>query len=557
MNSIGETLPMGERSSSAQVRLIEIDAAILLVALLIFTVIRLWPDWLQNPDLSHGIVTPLVFVILVRRIGNEFFDARLHADAPTESRLHVDSAFAIFSGVVGLVLFLGANLYAAALEWSHSLVLSLLGIATGLFVASVLIGLGVFRSVHVARWPVLVAALIWPLSAPIPPGSYTRLTQTLQSAISAGVLPVLHFLGVAAERVGNVIVLAHVSVGVEEACSGVRSLVSCIFAALFLSAVAARKTSSRIVLVALAAPFAVGMNFLRSLILTLLANAGVNIEAGWHDATGYAILLVTALLLLGAARLLERSTPSSQTFASANGHAVFKTSRHEFAAGTRAPLLTAVVALSAAAALWLLFTVRTHPQSPLSQMGLEPRIDALIPTSAPGWDATTRNDLYQFSAELRTRFLVERSFTRTRNGREEQVTIYVAFWPAGGVPVSLVEAHTPDACWPGGGWVEDAARHRHTTLQVDTHTLPLSEFRLFQLDGYPQNVWYWHLFDGQVIQQNDTASALALLSLAWHYGFRKDGDQYFVRISSNQSWEEISRDPLVRDTVKRLQSIGL
>ena len=32
------------------------------------------------------------------------------------------------------------------------------------------------------------------------------------------------------------------------------------------------------------------------------------------------------------------------------------------------------------------------------------------------------------------------------------VTLYVAYWRPGQAPVSLVDAHTPDACWPGTGW---------------------------------------------------------------------------------------------------------
>jgi len=401
----------------------------------------------------------------------------------------------------------------------------------------------------------LVAGLLWILSAPIPPGTYTRLTQSLQSLIAAAVLSSLHFLGVAAERMGNVINLAHVSVGVEEACSGVRSLISCVFAALFLSAVSVRRPFSRAALVIAAAPLAVGMNFLRSLTLTLLANDGVNIEGFWHDVTGYAVLGLTTLLLFIFARALESRPPAlvEKDLSST----VSEEARQSAVSSTGWALMITNALLVLTLGTWLLFAVKTRPLPSRAHVAVAPDINRLIPSSSPGWTVTTRNDLYQFSSELRTRFLAERSFTRIVRGAEQQITIYIAFWPAGQVPVSLVEAHTPDACWPGGGWIEDVRRHEHLVLRTSSHTLPSAEFRTFRLQGYPQNVWYWHLFDGQVIEQNGANSPRQLLSLAWHYGFRKDGDQYFVRISSNLPWEQIANEPVMREAVDHLKIIGL
>ncbi len=76
-----------------------------------------------------------------------------------------------------------------------------------------------------------------------------------------------------------------------------RSLVSCVFAGLFFSGLLVRRPWSRVLLIGLAAPLALLMNFIRSLTLTLLANSGVNINGAWHDFTGYAVLGATAILL--------------------------------------------------------------------------------------------------------------------------------------------------------------------------------------------------------------------------------------------------------------------
>jgi len=52
-------------------------------------------------------------------------------------------------------------------------------------------------------------------------------------------------------------------------------------------------------------------------------------------------------------------------------------------------------------------------------------------------------------------------------------------------------------------------------------------------------------------------SPAQLLRLAWHYGFRHDGDQLFVRVSSNRSWDDISREPVLATLFARLQPLGL
>jgi len=123
----------------------------------------------------------------------------------------------------------------------------------------------------------------------LPPGTYGTLTHGLQAGVTGVVLAVLHFFGIAAVQHGNIIQLTRLSVGVEEACSGVRSLISCVYAGFFFSATLVRRPGARALLIILAAPLAITMNLLRSLTLTLLAQGGVEIGGLWHDVTGYKI----------------------------------------------------------------------------------------------------------------------------------------------------------------------------------------------------------------------------------------------------------------------------
>jgi hypothetical protein len=124
--------------------------------------------------------------------------------------------------------------------------------------------------------------------------------------------------------------------------------------------------------------------------------------------------------------------------------------------------------------------------------------------------------------------------------------------------VSLVASHTPDACWPGTGWVlEQPPGGLPGPPSVDGRLIAGAEARYFANRGFPQYVWFWHLYDGRPIPYQDPYSFRRLLDIAWHYGFRHSGDQLFVRVSGNCPWSSLEAEPLVRDFFARLRPLGL
>ena len=501
--------------------------------------VRLWPQWRHNPDLSHGLFMPLVFLLLLH-------ESRAGTPRYLRSRGASRWGFAALLSAALLAL-IAAGLYAASVDWSHALVNLMLTLSLVFFLGA---GLIVFARDSVRlmafNWTAVVAIALWVLSAPIPPGTYTRLTLTLQLGVSEAVLRALHLLGVAAVRHGNIIDLANTAVGVEEACSGVRSLISCVFAAVFFSATLVRHAWARALIIALAAPLAIVMNFIRSLALTLLANKGVDITGAWHDVTGFAVLGVTATILGALAVLLERSArrKSAATAAVAPAPAARGAGlQWVFAAG-----------LGTAAALVALFVANTRP-SPRTD-GPAPNLLALLPEQADGWQVRT-TDLYSFSGMLQTEHLAQRHYSRNTPAGPIEIIIYVAYWPAGQAPVSLVASHTPDACWPGSGWVAVPLREPRVELVIDGRTVPAAEHRLFEAEHRPQHVWFWHLYNGRPLSYRDPYSAIELLRMAWRYGFRRGGDQLFVRLSSNRTWAEIAHEPLLADFFERTRALGL
>jgi exosortase len=498
----------------------------------------LWPHWRSNPDLSHGYFMPVLFLVLLH-------ESRSSGPARWLPCHWLRGLAHILLLLGGGLFLVAAGLYATSVGWGHAVVAFSLTASLVLLLTAGLVALG---SVEVRALPVnwisLVAIGLWLLCAPIPPGTYSQLTLSLQLWISEYVLGALHLLGIAASRNGNIIELANVSVGVEEACSGVRSLLSCVFAGLFFSASLVRRPWARGLIVLLAAPLALGMNFLRSLALTLLANRGVDISGTWHDVTGFAVLGITAAILGGLALLLEQPAPKPAPAG----------------VGPATPSLLPLQ-LGLSGSLLLVMGLATffflNTRSTLNTETKVPDLLAILPSQPPGWAVRNYDDIYQFSGTLQTEFLAQRSYLKQTPTGVVQITVYLAYWRPGQSAVSQVASHTPDACWPGAGWTVAPVAEPRAYLTAGDRTLAPAEERFFLSGDYPQYVWFWHLFDGQPILYTDPYSWSELLRIAWRYGFRDDGDQLFVRFSSNRPWSELAAEPLLAEIFTRLKPLGL
>lgn len=157
----------------------------------------------------------------------------------------------------------------------------------------------------------LFPALIWMISAPLVAVLETKVRVFLLTKVTIIVFHSFDFLGYDLERQGNVLILPKGQVGVEEACSGIRSLTACLFAGSFLAAVFLDRFWKKVLLVAAAMFLAVFTNLIRSILLTLWAYyyGSEAIDDHWvlpligdigsvHDVTGMAILAVTCVGLI-------------------------------------------------------------------------------------------------------------------------------------------------------------------------------------------------------------------------------------------------------------------
>jgi exosortase len=147
----------------------------------------------------------------------------------------------------------------------------------------------------------LFPALIWMLSAPLVDAIENQLSLFLLRRVTAVVFFTFNTLGYPVVQQGNVLVLPRGEVQVAEACSGILSLTACLFAGSFLAAVFLDRLWKKVVLIGLALLLAFLTNLLRSHVLTAWAYAYGSdaIEGTVHDVTGYAVLGLTCVGLLG------------------------------------------------------------------------------------------------------------------------------------------------------------------------------------------------------------------------------------------------------------------
>ncbi len=217
-----------------------------------------------------------------------------------------DQPVSLFRGLalvlLGFPLVLLAELYRIGMSRTptSSMVLS---VGSALFVAALILTL---------RGPKTLRHFIFPLlfffvAVPIPKILWNPIVFSLQTFVAALNVETLRLIGIPAEQTGHVIQLPNTKVGVNEACSGVRSLQSSIMAALFVGDLMLRRNGWRVTLVVGGILLAILGNLCRSLFLSMAAYRGG--EAGLqavHDAAGWSVLGFTAVGVVVLVQILIR-----------------------------------------------------------------------------------------------------------------------------------------------------------------------------------------------------------------------------------------------------------
>ncbi len=156
----------------------------------------------------------------------------------------------------------------------------------------------------------LVRRLVFPISfflvaVPWPSGVENFLVQTLTRWNVSTTVEFLGLLGVPAIQHGNVIEIGTGMVGINDACSGIRSLQATFMISLFLGEFYFLSVPRRFVCVLAGVACSIPFNVARTSFLTWVgATKGTKAIALWHDPAGVTILVACFFSLWLLARLL-------------------------------------------------------------------------------------------------------------------------------------------------------------------------------------------------------------------------------------------------------------
>jgi exosortase/archaeosortase family protein len=219
-------------------------------------------------------------------------------------------------------------------------------------------------------------------------------------------------------------------IGVEEACSGVRSLQSGLMASLFLGEIFRFGAFARIALVFSAVAIAVLGNFLRATGLSILAShEGTQAVARWHDIAGFAILGLTlgGLWLLADFWNRRRSRHRSPT-----------PTTEQPPPEIPSPLRASCLAVFGLAILSLLGTETWYR---LHEKNIPPPSEWTIREGTPGTKPVAIDDRTR-----RILFFPEGFSERFRDEAGRNWQFFYFRWPAGRSAAQAINLHDPRTC---------------------------------------------------------------------------------------------------------------
>lgn len=237
--------------------------------------------WENNPDMQFGYVIPILAGYL------------LFEGFERQPSLRTKCSFVnVFLMLIGIAFLFLTQIYQAAYGLTAT---SMTGLGLGFLAVSwghllYIYGLAGLKAFGFGLAFILIAI-------PIPSVIYGEIISILQKGIAVVNVDVLMLLGTPASIQGNLVRLSPDNVlGIDEACSGIRSLQSALMATLFIGYLTLNRWSMRAFLLVAGLMLAVFGNFIRVFSLSYSASKhGTQAVDAAHDFAGWSILAFTVV----------------------------------------------------------------------------------------------------------------------------------------------------------------------------------------------------------------------------------------------------------------------
>lgn len=244
------------------------------------TLAGLFDDWWTQPSYSQGLLLPPLALYFA------WLDRKTVLAAPA-----APSRTGLWTIGAGCLLFLAGKLAAEFFLQRFSFILVLAG--------AIWLYWGKVRLRRLA-FPLILLAT----SIPLPALLYNSATAPLQLFASEVAARIAQWCNVSIYRDGNIMELAHISLGVDEACSGLNSFSALLVAAVLLGRFMCDRFPARALLFLLSAPLSIAVNVLRVSGTAILADYNEAFALGfYHTFAGWLVFVVGFFAFTGIAKL--------------------------------------------------------------------------------------------------------------------------------------------------------------------------------------------------------------------------------------------------------------
>jgi len=320
------------------------------------------------------------------------------------------------------------------------------------------------------------------------------LIQGLTRANVAATLELLSWCGIPALQHGNVIEVSTGLVGIDEACSGIRSFQATFMVSLFLGEFYRLRPRSRLLLCISGVALALVCNLGRTFLLTwVAARNGLSAISTWHDPAGVTILLICLFGLWAIGRRFRSQSVSAQVIAAEIAPANF--------IGIRALKRSLIVIAS----WFLLVEIASELWYRSHEWQLPPTVDwsVRLPETEHGFRKLPIPD--------ETRKILRYNEATSAAWQELDGTRWlIAYfhWLPGRAAPTLARNHTPEVCLPAAGrnLIGQAPMKIYSAGLVD---LP---FRVFTYEGQSGLVHVFYCLWNDRSGDRDLASSFLTVS---------------------------------------------
>lgn len=326
-------------------------------------------------------------------------------------------------------------------------------------------------------WHFAMPILFVLVAVPWPMRFESAVIQMLMRANAAIAVEMVNLFGIPAQQSGNLIDLGSATVGVDEACSGVRSLQTTLMAGLLLGELYRLPIFRRLGLVGVALVVALFWNLLRTLALVgITVIWGTSVMESWHDRVGLAVLVCSLGSVFGLAQLARwldgpKNVETEKSGSGADASPVSVALPAMCCWG----VIAWIALVAAGVELWYRSGTDSRPQAFRWTVQWPTEFPAMreVPIPHQTWR------LMKFTTGANRTW---------QDDRGHPWSAYYLEWAPGRTAQMLAQVHRPDVCMAASGKTLIADRGTHT-FTVHGVTLPFRHY-VFEDGGKSLHVYF-------------------------------------------------------------------